>query len=643
VRLVVALLMTVALAELSLTLASEPSWRFPGWQWPLLALAAPVVGWSAWPLHRAAWSGVRHGTASRDTLVSAGIIAATLWSAYTIVVNAGVGGGVREMISAPSGPVYLDVAAALTVFVLAGRLLEARATWPAGAASRALAALGAEEVALLRPDGWEFRIPVGGLRAGDRFVVRPGETVAADGVVESGQGALDVSAMTGEPVLAEIGPGDAVLGGTVSLSGRLVVRAGRVGDDTRLAGLIRLVEDTRARPIRGWFVPAVFAVALLTLVGRLAAGAAAETAFGTALAVLVIACPCALGRAIPTALLVASGRGAELGIFIREHRALEAARTVDTVVLGKTGTVTTGRMIVVGVATADGVTRAELLRQAGAVEGASEHAVAVAIVALARSRVGALPAVSDFNGLSGLGAAGLVEGRRILVGAARLMALQEIAVPPDLDALRVEWERRGRMPVLVAVDGTVRGVLALADPVRPSAADAVAELHAMGLRTLLLTGGDRATARAVAAQTGIGEVIAEVPPADRAAVITRLRGEGRSVAMVGDGIEDAPALARADLGLAGTAADLLLIREGLAAVPAALRLSRATSRTIRGNLVWAAGYHLAALPLAAAGLLGPLIAGLAMSTSSLVVVANSLRLRSIDGPAADAASLNDAL
>ena len=628
------------------TLAMVPDWRFPGWQWLVVALAAPVVSWCAWPLHRAAWTGIRHGATSMDTLVSTGIIAATLWSLYTIVFNAAtdVHGGIWKMISAPCGPVYLGVAAGVTVFVLAGRLFEARAKRSAGAALRALAALGTTHVAVLRADGQEYRIPVGDLRAGDRFVVRPGETIAADGDVESGHCAVDTSAMTGEPVPVEVAPGDSLTGGTINLSGRLIVRATGVGAGTRLAALIRLAEEAQtgragiqrsADQICNRFVAVVFALAAATLAGWLTAGEPAEEAFGTALAVLIISCPCALGLAASTAIMVASGRAAELGIFIRGRRGLEFARAIDTVVLDKTGTVTTGRMAVVAVATGTGVGRADLLRLAGAVEDASGHVIAAAITAKARAEVGTLPAVQEFTSLSGLGASGLVNGRRILVGPARLLARHGITAFPALDLRRVEWERAGRTTVLVAVDGTVVGVLALADMVKPSAAGAIAELHTLGLRTLLLTGDATATAEAVAAKAGIGEVIAEVLPADKAAVVARLQGEGRRVAMVGDGVEDAPALARADLGLAvagggdvaRSAADLLLIRDDLDVVPSAIRLARATLGTIRGNLAWAFGYNVAALALAAAGLVNPLIAGAAMSASSLFVVSNSLRLR----------------
>ncbi len=645
-RLVVALLLAAPLGDLSITLALVPSLRFTGWQWVLLAMTIPVVCWCAWPFHRAALVNLRHGSASMDTLVSMGITAATCWSIYTIFFNsqAGAGGtGVWGLIFRPGGSVYLEVASVVTTFLLAGRLFEAKAKRRAGGALRALAMLGAKDVAVLRGDA-EERIPVAELRVGDRFVVRPGETVATDGDVLSGHSALDTSTMTGESVPGEIGAGDQVLGGTVALAGRLIVRATRVGKDTQLAQLVALVERAQtekagvqrlADRVSGVFVPIVIGLALVTLAGWLLAGGSLEHAISSALAVLIIACPCALGLATPTALLVASGRGAQLGIFIKGHQALESARAIDTVVLDKTGTVTAGRMAVVDIATAADVSRAELLRDAGAVEDASEHAVATAIVSLARRELPELPEVTDFAALAGLGARGSVDGRAVLVGSARLMTSSSVAVAASLDEQRLAWERQGRTTVLVAVDGALTGMVALADTVKPSAAAAVRELASLGLRTVLLTGDNAATARAVADEVGIGEVIAEVLPDGKADVIARLRAEGRSVAMVGDGVNDAPALAVADLGMAvvsGTdvalgAADLILVRDDLRVVPSAVRLARGTLRTIHGNLLWAFGYNVAAVPLAAFGLLNPLIAGGAMVLSSLFVVSNSLRLR----------------
>ncbi|HEX3649281.1 MAG TPA: heavy metal translocating P-type ATPase [Pseudonocardiaceae bacterium] len=643
-RLVVALLLAAPLGDLSITLALVPSLRFTGWQWVLLALTIPVVCWAAWPFHRAALVNLRHRSASMDTLVSMGITAATGWSIYTIFFNsqAGAGGtGMWGLIFRPGGSVYLEVAAVVTTFLLAGRLFEAKAKRRAGGALRALAMLGAKDVAVLRGDV-EQRVPVAELRVGDLFVVRPGETVATDGEVVSGHSALDTSTMTGESVPGEIGEGDQVLGGTVALAGRLVVRATRVGRDTQLAQLVALVERAQTQKagvqrladrVSAVFVPIVIALALVTLAGWLLVDGSAGRAVSAALAVLIIACPCALGLATPTALLVASGRGAQLGIFLKGHQALESARVIDTVVLDKTGTVTAGRMAVVDLALAPGVTRPELLAAAGAVEDASEHAVATAIVTLARRELAEVSAVTSFESLAGLGASGVVDGRSVVVGSARL-----VPAPAELDEQRLAWERAGRTTVVVSVDGTVIGMLALADTVKPSAAAAVRELTGLGLRTVLLTGDNAATARAVAGAVGIDEVVAEVLPDGKAEVIALLRAQGRSVAMVGDGVNDAPALAVADLGMAvvtGTdvalgAADLILVRDDLRVVPAAVRLARGTLRTIHGNLLWAFGYNVAAIPLAAFGLLNPLIAGGAMVLSSLFVVSNSLRLRRFD-------------
>ncbi|POM23155.1 Copper-exporting P-type ATPase A [Actinomadura rubteroloni] len=650
-RTIVAVLLAMPLGDLSLTLAAMPSWRFAGWEWVLLALTLPLVTWCAWPFHHAAFRALRHGTTSMDTLVSTGIIAATGWSLATLFTESGTGeaSGVWAVLTTPSGALYLDVAGGVTTFVLIGRLLEAKARRASGASLRELAELGLKDVAVLDADGAERRVPLGDLRVGDRFVARPGERIAADGRVESGQSAVDTSAMTGEPMPVEVAAGDPVTGGTVNLSGRLVVAAARVGDDTRLAGLVRLVERAQADKaavqrladrICGWFVPAVFVLALGTLLTWLAVGGDGSRAVTAALAVLVIACPCALGLATPTALQVASATGARLGVFIKGHRAVESARRIDTVVLDKTGTVTEGRMTVADVAVADGHARQDVLRHAGAVEDASEHVIAAAVARFARAELGALPPVTDFAALAGLGARGVVDGRAVVVGSARLLEREGLPVPESLGAALAAWADGGHSAVLVAVDGAVCGALALSDTVKPSARDAVARLHAMGLRTLLLTGDGAAAAHAVAAKIGITEVIAEVLPADKAAVIARLRDEGRRVAMVGDGVNDAPALARAELGLAvvdGTdlaiaAADLILVRDDLDVVPSALALARGTLGTIRGNLAWAFGYNLLALPFAATGLLNPLIAGAAMALSSLFVVSNSLRLRRFGPP-----------
>ncbi|MGH3672528.1 MAG: heavy metal translocating P-type ATPase [Pseudonocardiaceae bacterium] len=656
-RLVLALLLGVPLGDLSLTVVLLPSSRFPGWQWVLLALTVPVVAWSAWPFHRNALRNARHGTTSMDTLVSLGITAATCWSVYTMFVHTGAAqgtGGGWGLIFRPAGSIYLDVAVGVTIFLLGGRLFEARAKQRAGDALSGLARIGARDVSVPGQDGQEHRVPVAQLRVGDLFVVRPGETIATDGAVVQGRCGVDSSAMTGESAPVEVSEGDRVIGGTIACNGRLVVRAGAVGQDNQLAQLVRLVEQAQndkagvqrvADRICGVFVPAVLMLALLTFLAWLMIEGSVEHAFSAALAVLIIACPCALGLATPTALMAASGRGAELGIFLKGHQALESARAIDTVVLDKTGTITTGRMSVVDVTVSEAGTSAggtgastdlnTLLRHAGAVESASEHAVATAISTLARAGLGATPPVDDFTSLSGLGARWVVDGQEILVGSARMLATHGIPMPPGLEEQRAEWEQQGCSTVIVAAGGVAEGAFALSDTVRPGAAAAVAELHRMGLRTVLLTGDNAATARAVAAQVGVEQVIAEVLPHEKAGVIESLQAQGRSVAMVGDGVNDAPALARANLGLAvvsGTdvaigAADLILMRTDLSIVPSSIKLARSTLRTIHGNLTWAFSYNIAALPLAALGLLNPLIAGGAMTLSSLFVVSNSLRLR----------------
>ncbi|HEX8936239.1 MAG TPA: heavy metal translocating P-type ATPase [Pseudonocardiaceae bacterium] len=646
-RLVVALLLGVPLGDLSMTVVLLPSSRFIGWQWVLLALTLPVVTWCAWPFHRNAAVNARHGSTSMDTLVSLGITAATCWSVYTMFFHAGAGSRIDSgwgLIFRPAGSIYLDVSVGVTIFLLAGRLFEARAKRRAGGALSGLARIAARDVSVRRDDGQEYRIPITQLRAGDHFVVRPGEIIATDGEVVEGHSGVDNSAMTGESAPVEVSKGSPVIGGTIARSGRVVVCATKVGKETQLAQLMRLVEQAQndkagvqrlADRICGVFVPVVLGLAVLTFLGWLVIAGSVEPAFSSALAVLIIACPCALGLATPTALMVASGRGAELGIFIKGHQALESAKAIDTVVLDKTGTITTGRMAVVDVALCEGTELDTVLRHAGAVEDASEHAVAAALTALARAGLGEVPAVTDFTSLSGLGARGVVGGREVLVGSARLLIAQGIPVPATLEEQRVQWERRGCTTVVVAADGVTEGAFALTDTVRPSAAAAVAELHRLGLRTVLLTGDNEATARTVGAQVGIEDVIAEVLPHDKATVIETLQGQGRSVAMVGDGVNDAPALARADLGLAvvsGTdvalgAADLILMRNELTVAPQAIKLARSTLRTIHSNLAWAFSYNIAALPLAAFGLLNPLIAGGAMTLSSLFVVTNSLRLR----------------
>jgi cation-transporting P-type ATPase A/B/Cu+-exporting ATPase len=655
-RLIVALIFFVPLSDLSVLLSLFPAYRFPGWQWVLVVLAVPVAGWAAWPFHRAALKNARHGSSSMDTLVSLGIIAACGWSVYAMFVLDG--GTVHrsawdELIHASGGGIYLEVAASVTTFLLAGRWYEARARRSAGDAMRELAGAGAKDACVLDDDGTERQVPVAALRPGDRFVVRPGETIAADGAVLFGQSAVDRSMMTGESVPVDVGEGDSVTAGTVAVSGRLIVRAAKVGRDTQLAHLIALVEEAQTQKaaiqrladrISRVFVPAILVLAAVTLVGWLMAGSTSQQAFSAALAVLIIACPCALGLATPAALVVASGRGAQLGIFIKGYQALESSRSVDTVVLDKTGTVTTGVMAVTGMAQAAGTSRAGLLRHAGAVEQASEHAIAAAISATACRELGSVPHADGFTALPGLGARGVVDGHDAIVGREKLLRDYGLVIPAELAADCAAWERAGRTVVLAGWDGQARGAVAVADTVKPSAAAAVRALRGLGLRTILLTGDNQATAGAVAAEAGIGEVIAGALPGDKVAVISDLQAQGRSVAMVGDGVNDGPALAAADLGLAigsGTdvaicAADMILLRDDLSAVPEAIKLARATLATIRRNLAWAFGYNIAAIPLAAAGFLNPLIAGAAMAASSVFVVGNSVRLRRFGMPAAGA-------
>ncbi|HYB87305.1 MAG TPA: heavy metal translocating P-type ATPase [Streptosporangiaceae bacterium] len=651
-RLIVALVFFIPLSDLSVLLSLCPWSRFPGWQWVLVATAAPVVLWSAWPFHAAALRNARHGAVSMDTLVSLGITAACTWSLYAMFVldqdQAGMSVG-QMLLHASGGGIYLEVAASVTTFLLAGRWYEARARRDAGDAMRELAAAGAQDASLLAPDGTDHRVPVTQLRPGDRFVVRPGERIAADGEVEFGESAVDRSMMTGEPVPADAGVGDMVAAGTVVVTGRLVVRAVKVGRDTQLAHLVALVEQAQSQKaaiqrladrISAVFVPAVLVASGLTLAGWLLAGSPAEQAFSAALAVLIIACPCALGLATPAALMVACGRGAQLGIFISRYQALESSQTVDTVVLDKTGTVTTGLMAVTEVLTADGTSRETLLRLAGAVEQASEHPVAAAIVEAAQAELAMLPQSERFLAMPGLGARGTVDGREVIIGRAGLFTHLEMTVPAGLARACRGPEEAGNTVVLTGWDGQARGAIAIADLVKPSAPAAVAELRHLGLRTVLLTGDSQATAQAVANQVGTDKVIAGALPEDKVTLVRGLQTQGHRVAMVGDGINDGPALAAADLAIAlgtGTdvaisAADLLVLRDDLGAVPDAIRLARGTLAVIRGNLAWAFGYNIAAIPLAAAGLLNPLIAGAAMALSSAFVVGNSVRLRRFGAP-----------
>ncbi|CAL9580581.1 heavy metal translocating P-type ATPase [Streptomyces sp. enrichment culture] len=637
------LLVSVLLAAPVVLLAMVPALQFDNWQWLSLTLAAPVVVWGGLPFHRAAWTGLRHGAATMDTLVSLGTLAAFGWSLWALFFgDAGMPGmrhGFDLTVSRTDGAsaIYLEAAAGVTAFLLLGRWLEARSKRRAGAALRALMELGAKDVAVLR-DGRETRIPVDRLAVGDRFVVRPGEKIATDGTVTEGASAVDASLLTGESVPVDVTVGDTVTGATVNAGGRLVVEATRVGADTRLARMAKLVEDAQsgkaevqrlADRISGVFVPVVLVIAVATFGGWLGATGDTVAAFTAAVAVLIIACPCALGLATPTALLVGTGRGAQLGILIKGPEVLESTRRVDTVVLDKTGTVTTGRMTLHEVYAAEGTDEEELLRLAGAAEHASEHPVARAVAAGAEERLGTLPGVEDFANVPGRGVRARVAGREVAVGR-----LYDV-LPPEVARAVDEAEQRGRTAVVVGWDGESRGVVAVADAVKETSAEAVTELRRLGLTPVLLTGDNRRVAESVAAAVGIDEVIAEVLPEDKVAVVERLRAEGRTVAMVGDGVNDAAALATADLGLAmgtGTdaaieASDLTLVRGDLRVAADAIRLSRRTLATIKGNLVWAFGYNVAALPLAAAGLLNPMIAGAAMAFSSVFVVTNSLRLR----------------
>ncbi|MBT8227228.1 MAG: copper-translocating P-type ATPase [Dactylosporangium sp.] len=642
------LLISALLTTPVLLLAMIPAGQFRHWQWLALTLASPVVVWGAWPFHRAAAVNLRHGAATMDTLISLGAIVSYLWSLYALFLGTAGEPGMRMALRllAPRGSaddhIYLEVGTALTTFLLAGRFFEARAKRRAGSALRALLELGAKHATVLR-DGVERRVDVATLIVGELFIVRPGEKIATDGTVVEGTSAVDASMVTGESVPVDVGPGSTVIGATVNTSGRLIVRTSRVGAETQLAQLTRLVTQAQAGKapvqrladrIAGVFVPVVLVVALGVLVGWLLLGAGSAAAITAGVAVLIVACPCALGLATPTALLVGTGRGAQLGIVIRGPEILESTRTIDTVVLDKTGTVTTGVMALVDVLPAAGVEPDELLRYAGAIEAASEHPIATAIATGATDRLGTPPPVADFVGLPGLGARGTVEGRAVLVGRVQAFADAGIAVPAEVTTALAAAAEAGRTGVGVGWDGAVRGVLTVSDSLKPTSAEAVRRLRGLGLRPVLLTGDHAAVARAVAGTAGIAEVIAEVLPADKVAAIHRLQKQGRVVAMVGDGVNDAGALAAADLGIAmgtGTdaaiqASDLTLVRGDLVAAADAIRLSRATLRTIRGNLVWAFAYNIAAIPLAAAGLVTPVLAAAAMACSSVFVVTNSLRL-----------------
>jgi Cu+-exporting ATPase len=644
------LFVSLALSVPVILMAMVPALQFDNWQWLCLTLGAPVVVWGAFPFHKAAFTNARHGAATMDTLVSMGTLAALGWSLWALFFgHAGMPDmrhGFEFTISRSDGSssIYLEAAAGVTTFILVGRYVEAKSKRKAGAALRALLELGAKDVAVLRA-GKEVRIPVSQLAVADRFVVRPGEKIATDGTVVEGASAVDASMLTGESVPVDVTVGDTVTGATVNAGGRLVVEATRVGADTQLARMAKLVEDAQngkaevqrlADRISGIFVPAVLFIAAATLGAWLGATGDAAAAFTAAVAVLIIACPSALGLATPTALMVGTGRGAQLGILIKGPEVLESTRRVDTVVLDKTGTVTTGRMQLQDVFTAQGVDEVELLRVAGALEHASEHPIAQAIAAGAAERTGSLPVPENFENVAGLGVQGVVDGHAVLVGRDKLLKEWAIELPPELAEAKAVAEAEGRTAVAVAWDGEARGVLTVADAVKETSADAVTKLRGLGLKPVLLTGDNRLVAESVARAVGIDEVIAEVLPQDKVDVVKRLQKEGRTVAMVGDGVNDAAALATADLGLAmgtGTdaaieAGDLTLVRGDLRVAADAIRLSRKTLATIKGNLFWAFGYNVAALPLAALGMLNPMIAGAAMAFSSVFVVTNSLRLRS---------------
>ncbi|MEU1961811.1 heavy metal translocating P-type ATPase [Nocardia sp. NPDC019304] len=643
------LLVSLVLSAPVIAMAMIPALQFTNWQWLSLTLAAPVVVWGALPFHRAAWTNLRHGASTMDTLISMGTLAAFGWSLYALFWGTAGTPGMTHPFEFTiarmdgTGSIYLEAAAGVTTFILAGRFFEARAKRRAGAALRALLELGAKEVSVLR-GGTEQRIPVEQLRVGDRFVVRPGEKIATDGIVTEGSSAVDASMLTGESVPVEVGRDDAVVGATVNVGGRIVVRATRIGSDTQLAQMAELVEDAQtgkaqaqrlADRIAGIFVPIVIALSVATLGFWLGTGGSVAAAFTAAVAVLIIACPCALGLATPTALMVGTGRGAQLGILIKGPEVLESTRRVDTIVLDKTGTVTAGKMTLLDVVAAEGEQAERILELAGALEDSSEHPIAHAIAKGARERVGELKPVEDFANVEGLGVQGVVDGHAVVVGRARLLADWSQHLDDDLTRAMRAAEAEGKTAVAVGWDGKARGVLVVADAVKPTSAEAVSQLRALGLTPIMLTGDNRAAADAIAAQVGIDAVIAEVLPQDKVATVKRLQAEGKVVAMVGDGVNDAAALAQADLGLAmgtGTdvaieAGDLTLVRGDLRAAADAIRLSRRTLATIKGNLFWAFAYNVAAIPLAMAGLLNPMLAGAAMAFSSVFVVSNSLRLR----------------
>jgi Cu+-exporting ATPase len=646
------LLISTALTIPVVLMAMVPAFQFTYWQWASLTLAAPVAVWGAWPFHRAAWLNARHGAATMDTLISIGVSAAFVWSLYALFLgDAGMPGMTMhfELIGAhPGASIYLEVAAAVTVFILLGRYLELRAKSRSSEALRSLLNLGAKDVAVRR-DGVESRIPISQLAVGDEFVVRPGEKIATDGVIVSGDSSVDASMLTGEPVPVDVSPGDDVVGATVNTGGSLVVRATRIGSDTQLAQMARLVSEAQsgkspvqrlADRISAVFVPVVLVLSLVTLAGWLVFTGDVQSAFTAAVAVLIIACPCALGLATPTALLVGTGRAAQLGILIKGPQVLESTRRVDTVVLDKTGTVTTGEMQVQDVIAAEGEQPDAVLRLAGALEHGSEHPIGRAIAAAAADRLGDLESVTGFTNAPGRGVCGVVADRAVLAGRISWLADDwAVTLPTDLADAAERAQGAGRTVIAVAADGSAMGIIIVSDSVKPTSATAISELRNLGLTPVLLTGDNSRAAGSVAAEVGITEVIADVMPADKLDHVRRLQSSGRVVAMVGDGVNDAAALAAADLGIAmgtGTdvaieASDLTVVSGDLRAVADAVALSRRTLRTIQGNLFWAFAYNVAAIPLAMAGLLNPLIAGAAMAFSSVFVVTNSLRLRRFKG------------